>query len=316
MVAFTMMALGLNIVVGYAGLLDLGYVAFYAVGAYTAGWFASQQFDQVTFHFFSSVPSDQPGNPHLDVARSRPGRLPDALRRHPDRPADAPPARRLPRDRDARLRRDHPAGRPQRRQLLRLRPDARDVRHRADRRGRLPRARELHGLPKNFQTSPNRAMWFYLGAFALLLITVFCMRPSAATRASAARGSRSARTRRPPRRWACRSCARRRGRTRSARSSAASPARTTRASSGGAFPADFYFKFSVFLLCMVILGGMGSVWGVIAGAMILGVPQHRGPRDDRLEDPGRRPRLRPDEVPVRDLRSHHRRDDAACARRG
>ena len=48
MVAFTMMALGLNIVVGYAGLLDLGYVAFYAVGAYTAGWFASQQFDQIT----------------------------------------------------------------------------------------------------------------------------------------------------------------------------------------------------------------------------------------------------------------------------
>jgi hypothetical protein len=61
MVAFTMMALGLNIVVGFAGLLDLGYVAFYAVGAYTAGWFASQQFDQVTFHFFSSVPDDQPG---------------------------------------------------------------------------------------------------------------------------------------------------------------------------------------------------------------------------------------------------------------
>ena len=48
MVAFTMMALGLNIVVGYAGLLDLGYVAFYAVGAYTAGWFASQQFARST----------------------------------------------------------------------------------------------------------------------------------------------------------------------------------------------------------------------------------------------------------------------------
>ncbi|HEX2222373.1 MAG TPA: hypothetical protein VHK06_07590, partial [Candidatus Limnocylindria bacterium] len=31
-----LLALGLNIVVGYAGLLDLGYVAFYAVGAYTA----------------------------------------------------------------------------------------------------------------------------------------------------------------------------------------------------------------------------------------------------------------------------------------
>ena len=37
----------------------------------------------------------------------------------------------------------------------------------------------------------------------------------------------------------------------------------------GAFPADFYFQFSVFLLCMVILGGMGSVWGVIVGALIL-----------------------------------------------
>ncbi len=32
---YALVALGLNIVVGYAGLLDLGYVAFYAVGAYT-----------------------------------------------------------------------------------------------------------------------------------------------------------------------------------------------------------------------------------------------------------------------------------------
>ncbi len=47
----TMMALGLNIVVGYAGLLDLGYVAFYAAGAYTAGWLASLQFNEITFHF-------------------------------------------------------------------------------------------------------------------------------------------------------------------------------------------------------------------------------------------------------------------------
>ena len=30
---YVLLALGLNIVVGYAGLLDLGYVAFYAVGA-------------------------------------------------------------------------------------------------------------------------------------------------------------------------------------------------------------------------------------------------------------------------------------------
>ena len=31
---YVMLALGLNIVVGYAGLLDLGYIAFYAIGAY------------------------------------------------------------------------------------------------------------------------------------------------------------------------------------------------------------------------------------------------------------------------------------------
>src|SRR5918998_1280340 len=40
-IVFTMMAVGLNIVVGYSGLLDLGYVAFYAAGAYMAGWLAS-----------------------------------------------------------------------------------------------------------------------------------------------------------------------------------------------------------------------------------------------------------------------------------
>jgi branched-chain amino acid transport system permease protein len=38
---YIMLALGLNIVVGYAGLLDLGYIAFYAVGAYMYGLLAS-----------------------------------------------------------------------------------------------------------------------------------------------------------------------------------------------------------------------------------------------------------------------------------
>src|SRR3954469_13424883 len=45
--AYVMMALGLNIVVGFAGLLDLGYVAFYAFGAYTVGWFASDFFTPI-----------------------------------------------------------------------------------------------------------------------------------------------------------------------------------------------------------------------------------------------------------------------------
>lgn len=41
---YVMLALGLNVVVGFAGLLDLGYIAFYAMGAYTAGLLASPQF--------------------------------------------------------------------------------------------------------------------------------------------------------------------------------------------------------------------------------------------------------------------------------
>ena len=48
---YIMLALGLNIVVGYAGLLDLGYIAFYAVGAYMYGLLASphlfEQFEWV-----------------------------------------------------------------------------------------------------------------------------------------------------------------------------------------------------------------------------------------------------------------------------
>jgi branched-chain amino acid transport system permease protein len=39
--AYVVMALGLNIIVGFAGLLDLGYVAFYAIGAYVMGYFGS-----------------------------------------------------------------------------------------------------------------------------------------------------------------------------------------------------------------------------------------------------------------------------------
>jgi len=41
---YAILALGLNIVVGYAGLLDLGYVAFYALGAYVYAWLSSPHF--------------------------------------------------------------------------------------------------------------------------------------------------------------------------------------------------------------------------------------------------------------------------------
>ncbi|MGH2724413.1 MAG: branched-chain amino acid ABC transporter permease [Actinomycetota bacterium] len=45
---YVLLAVGLNIVVGYAGLLDLGYVAFFAVGAYTTGLLISRQSSLVT----------------------------------------------------------------------------------------------------------------------------------------------------------------------------------------------------------------------------------------------------------------------------
>ena len=50
--SYVVMALGLNLVVGFAGLLDLGYVAFYAFGLMVTGWWASD--------FYSSV-NDEKG---------------------------------------------------------------------------------------------------------------------------------------------------------------------------------------------------------------------------------------------------------------
>jgi branched-chain amino acid transport system permease protein len=61
MAVYVMLSLGLNIVVGYAGLLDLGYVAFYALGAYAIGWFASDLFSQWKFHFGSIANPELPG---------------------------------------------------------------------------------------------------------------------------------------------------------------------------------------------------------------------------------------------------------------
>ena len=58
---YAICALGLNIVVGYAGLLDLGYVAFWAIGGYSAGWFMSNFFEQWNFHGLASVAKTEPG---------------------------------------------------------------------------------------------------------------------------------------------------------------------------------------------------------------------------------------------------------------
>jgi branched-chain amino acid transport system permease protein len=58
---YVMFSLGLNIVVGYAGLLDLGYVAFFLLGAYSAGWFMSTFFYHHKVHFLDDANPNLPG---------------------------------------------------------------------------------------------------------------------------------------------------------------------------------------------------------------------------------------------------------------
>jgi branched-chain amino acid transport system permease protein len=261
MIVFTMMAVGLNVVVGYAGLLDLGYVAFYAAGAYTAGWFASGQFEQVSVNFLSPAPSGAAGI-HISmwlvliiagVITTVVGIL---------------------------------IGLP----TLRLRGDylaivtlgfgeivPQFVRN-GDSLGGFDLTHGTFGISPIdslaigdfvFRSQSNRAELYYWSAVGLLLITVFCcirLRDSRLGRAwiairedetaAAAMGVPLMRTKT----WAY-----------AIGAFFGGVAGAFYASSkAGAFPADFYFNISVFLLCMVILGGMGSVWGVILGGLILG----------------------------------------------
>jgi branched-chain amino acid transport system permease protein len=53
---YVLMAIGLNVVVGFAGLLDLGYAAFFAIGAYTYGMLASSQLAQTPAHHAIHLP--------------------------------------------------------------------------------------------------------------------------------------------------------------------------------------------------------------------------------------------------------------------
>ncbi|WP_066260483.1 branched-chain amino acid ABC transporter permease [Hydrogenophaga flava] len=60
---YVLLALGLNIVVGYAGLLDLGYIAFFAVGAYLYGLLASPHLIDT----FPALKAMYPNGLHLNV---------------------------------------------------------------------------------------------------------------------------------------------------------------------------------------------------------------------------------------------------------
>jgi branched-chain amino acid transport system permease protein len=267
MLIFTIMALGLNVVVGYAGLLDLGYVAFYAAGAYVAGWLASLQFEQVTFHFGSSVPNDQPGI-HISmwIVLAAAGLFTLLVGIVIGLPT-------------LRLRGDYLAI-----VTLGFGEIVPQFVRNADSIGGFDLTNGTFGIAPIdslaigslvFRQEDNRDDLYFWSALALVLFTVFCcirLRDSRLGRAwiairedetaAAAMGVPLMRTKT----WSYAIGAFFGG-------VAGAFFASYRA---GAFPADFYFQFSIFLLCMVILGGMGSIWGVIAGALILGYLDREG----------------------------------------
>ena len=271
MIVFTMMAVGLNIVVGYAGLLDLGYVAFYAAGAYMAAWFASQQFDQWTFHFGSvGISRDLPGL-HLSIWLVI---LMAGIFTMLVGILIGLPTLRLRGDYLAIVTLGFGEIIPQ---VVRNGDNVFgfDLTHGTfgispiDSPGFGESLNSALGLPVSYQQSFDRAKLFYLTALLLLLITVFCsirLRDSRLGRAwiairedetaAAAMGVPLMRTKT----WSYALGAFFGGVAGAFYASFKS----------GAFPADFYFNISVFLLCMVILGGIGSVWGALLGGMILG----------------------------------------------
>ena len=270
MIVFIMMAVGLNIVVGYAGLLDLGYVAFYAVGAYTAGWLASGHFQQVKIHVFSAgVGADLRGiHVNMWIVLLIAGSI----------TAIAGILIGLP---TLRLRGDYLAivtlgfGEiiPQ---FVRNADNLGGFNLTAGTFGINPidspgfgqSLNDSLGLPVSFQQSFEKINLFYWAALVLLLFTIFC--------SIRLRDSRLGRA------W----IAIREDETAAAAMGVPLMRTKTLAYAlgaffggiagafyasfkGGAFPSEFFFNISVFLLCMVILGGMGSVWGsVLAGAIL------------------------------------------------
>ena len=265
MVIYAMMAVGLNIVVGYAGLLDLGYVAFYAMGAYTAGWLASEQFAHVNVHFWSTADHNVPGL-HISiwVILLIAGMVTAGIGILIGLPT-------------LRLRGDYLAI-----VTLGFGEILPQVARNGDSLGGFnltngpngitpidaPGFPGLKVLPANFLNVSNRDNVYYWAALLLLAITVFTslrLRDSRLGRAwiairedetaAAAMGVPLMRTKT----WAY----------------------ATGAFFGGVagayfasyksstFPGDFFFNISTFILAMVILGGMGNVWGVILGAFLL-----------------------------------------------
>jgi branched-chain amino acid transport system permease protein len=257
------MALGLNIVVGFAGLLDLGYVAFFAIGAHVAAHFGSQFWEHAHVSILAGPAGDLPGI-HLNfllilVLAAAACALAGVL-----------------------------IGVP----TLRLRGDYIGIVTLAfgEIIGELvTNGRQIHFLGGYLTGGPNGMSgvdridlpfvsrfglldlrpwyWFALVLVAVVIVVNFRLRDSRMGRAWLALRDDEA-----------------------AAASAGIPIMRTKllaygvgAAMGGvsgAFlasylsfvdPKQFTFSFSILILAMVVLGGMGSIWGVVVGAVLLSV---------------------------------------------
>jgi branched-chain amino acid transport system permease protein len=267
-----MMALGLNVVVGYAGLLDLGYVAFYAIGAYTAAWFASPQAARYGWNLtFGGVGVQQGvGGIHISIwlILAVAGCLTALFGIIIGLPT-------------LRLRGDYLAivtlGFGEIVYVAALNGSSiagANVTNGAqginpiDPPGFGTWLHDKLGLPADFLSAANSTNLYYWGALVLVVFIVVCslmLRDSKLGRAwiairedetaAAAMGVPLMRTKT----WAYAIGAFFGG----------IAGAYLKSRDGGAFPNDFLFDFSIFVLCMVILGGMGSIWGVILGGAFL-----------------------------------------------
>ena len=278
MLVFIMMAVGLNVVVGYAGLLDLGYVAFYAMGAYTAAWFASLQFPTRTLHFGAVGIDPHLAGIHVTIwlLLALAGILTALIG-----VVIGLPTLRLRGDYLAIVTLGFGEIMPQ---VARNGNDLGGFNLTGGPQGITPIDAPGFGaslsswtggfLPSNYLTTGS-ANAFYWTALVLLLFTVFCsirLRDSRLGRAwvairedeiaASAMGVPLMRTKT----WAY-ACGAFFGGIAGAYFAAYK---------SSTFPQDFYFNISVFILCMVILGGMGNVWGVILGAAFLAYLNQEG----------------------------------------
>jgi branched-chain amino acid transport system permease protein len=260
--AYAIMALGLNVVVGFAGLLDLGYVAFFAVGAHVAAHFGSAFWANA--HFSLWVADGDRNGIHLNfiliaVLAIAVAALVGALIGVPT----------------LRLRGDYIA-------IVTL-AFGEIIGQLVSNGGRIHfLGGALTGGPNGIPVvdkvdlpllAPFRALdlrpwwWFAVALLGLVIFVNFRLRNS-----------------RPGRAWlAMRD-------DEQAAEVAGIPLTQTKLLAyavgaglgglSGAFlasynsfvdPTQFTFSFSIFILAMVVLGGLGSIWGVVTGAVILSV---------------------------------------------